>query len=548
MNMRKIYCTLALLAIAFFPLTAQKSLAGSYDSHYNRFVFKDSRYSGNIIGYNLFLVYNHRTKEKALMDKTGRIKVPFGDYQQFINIGEGMFSFYKQPAASKPVEYGVIDTSGTVILKDKYTQIQSPKRNHLVCMEDKTYYLYNYKTKDFSKPLKYASVTTLNMEPYWMVVDSGKAGLIDSTGRLVLPCKYSLLQEAGAGNFRVYVGANYGLMDKNFKELIPPKYTQVYGFVNGYAQVQANGLWGAVDSTGKEVVAPKYSQAVNFQAHGFGTYYHTSGNAMGGYGLIDRSFKELTPPKYAMIYTQYPKEQGFMTYMYINNRYLYGILDTTGTEILAPIFESLSAWEGGYMLRQQGRIGYYNLQNKGFIPPMYSNLQKYGTDLFLVMNATSNYGLYNTKGEEVLPCEYAQIQLFLRDQYSTPHPNLVKVLQDSFMFFNTKTKQMLPQKYSNIAFMQPNCYLAETAQGKGCINWEAETILPCKYTTVHIYSKYITAVKNNLYGVWDIAGKEILPCKYDKVALPELSQGKIIVTEKDKTQEYNPETKTFKPQ
>jgi len=52
--MRKIYCTLALLAIALFPLTAQKSLAGSYDSHYNRFVFKDSRYSGNIIGYNLF--------------------------------------------------------------------------------------------------------------------------------------------------------------------------------------------------------------------------------------------------------------------------------------------------------------------------------------------------------------------------------------------------------------------------------------------------------------------------------------------------------------
>ena len=63
--------------------------------------------------------------------------------------------------------------------------------------------------------------------------------------------------------FRSCVELDYkwGVIDKSGKEVIPCKYDFIYDFCEGLAKVRLDGKYGYIDKSGKEVIPCKYDGA-----------------------------------------------------------------------------------------------------------------------------------------------------------------------------------------------------------------------------------------------------------------------------------------------
>ena len=86
---------------------------------------------------------------------------------------------------------------------------------------------------------------------------SGPYGLISSTGRIILPTEYSVLETAGGRYLRYKVGDFYGIMDYQGNVIIPT--TKGYTSIGNYMSSQnsftytTNGYKGEVDSNCREL-------------------------------------------------------------------------------------------------------------------------------------------------------------------------------------------------------------------------------------------------------------------------------------------------------
>lgn len=107
--------------------------------------------------------------------------------------------------------------------------------------------------------------------------NDGKVGFVDSTGRVVIPVKYtyiglffgSVAPFSTSDNIREWgldhTKGNplFGFMNKQGKQVIAQKYDNVepYPINERYYIVSRKGLFGTVDNkTGKEVISPKFTK------------------------------------------------------------------------------------------------------------------------------------------------------------------------------------------------------------------------------------------------------------------------------------------------
>lgn len=98
-----------------------------------------------------------------------------------------------------------------------------------------------------------------------------KYGLIDRTGKVVIPPVYSTVVKDGNHDFvRVNQGVKFGLkqyypgkwgvVNLNNKIIVPIKYTTIHPFVNGLAPAKYRSRWGVIDLAGNTVVPFKYAE------------------------------------------------------------------------------------------------------------------------------------------------------------------------------------------------------------------------------------------------------------------------------------------------
>lgn len=101
----------------------------------------------------------------------------------------------------------------------------------------------------------------MNRTGYEIFYENGKAGLKDSDGAVVLPCKYDkILDYDDDGYIRVLIGDVYGTLDLDCKEVISHSLglTHLGVFHKGTARARKDGNWGLVDEKGNSVGGFKY--------------------------------------------------------------------------------------------------------------------------------------------------------------------------------------------------------------------------------------------------------------------------------------------------
>lgn len=284
---------------------------------------------GNITGY---------------IDKTGKF-VKQCDYA-IMHESEG-FAVVKR-IGSEYKGYGIIDKNGNFLLPMKYDYIGGFSEGLSLVrpdfFEDRVYYI----DKTGKKVLEIEGNSGDFKEGLAYIIKNGKYGVIDKTGKVVIPIIYDYVKDFNDGLAYVWKDDKIGYIDKNGNEVVPIKYDYIGGFIEGLAVARIGKKYGYVDKSGKEVIPIIYDSASDFSE---GLAAVVVEDQM---RFIDKTGKIVIPVIYDYAFDF---KEGLAV---VSKDGKYGYIDKTGREIVPLIFNDAYPSSDGMMRvrDENGRYGY----------------------------------------------------------------------------------------------------------------------------------------------------------------------------------------------
>lgn len=203
------------------------------------------------------------------------------------------------------------------------------------------------------------------------VKSNGYYGFIDKTGKIVIPCIYSLAFNFKNGLARVAVydstaginkfgfindngdvkvpyqfnnaddfsdglalisnGKQYGYIDKEGKFVINPQFDYATSFEENYAVIKQGELFGYIDKEGKIIINPQYKSADKFYDE-IAAVKGTDGK----FGFINKDGQYLINPQFDYVSRFYNK----VAFLTMANK--QGLIDRKGKIIVNPQFDAMN--------------------------------------------------------------------------------------------------------------------------------------------------------------------------------------------------------------
>ncbi len=313
-----------------------------------------------------------------------------------------------------------------------------------------------------------------------------KKGFMNTSGEIVVPCKYEDVKPFSESLAGVCKGGKWGYIDKLGKEIVPCKYDGAASFSEGLACVRKNGKRGYIDKLGKEVVSCKYD--VIFYGHicldsSFSVFSSSFSEGLAcvmkedngrKFGFIDKSGKEVISCNYDWAY---PFSES-VAWVLNSGGELFGLIDKSGNEILPYQYKYVTTFSEGLAGVSKGdKWGYIDKSGKEVIPCIYETVSwekrfnSFSEGLACVKKE-GKYGYIDKSGNVIIPCKYEDAHSF--------HDGLAGVCKG----------------------------------GKwGFIDQSGKVIIPFLFTVVSDFSEGLAIVKKDglMFGVIDKKGK----CTYD---------------------------------
>lgn len=261
---------------------------------------------------------------------------------------------------------------------------------------------------------------------YIRVVRDLKWGLLDKNADEILNCKWDYLGELAEGFRLIRSGSLTGFANAEGKQVITPQFVQAENFSQGLAAVKNDeGKWGYINTEGTLIIPYMYEDADSF----------SEGRALikleGLYGYIDSGNNLVIPAAYSEAYSFSGERACVRTdglYGYINlagelvipaqfelafdfaegaaviKKELYGLIDSNGTQLIAPGWEQLSSSVEGGLLKAQknGKWGFINTNGQPQTEFIYADLGSFSEGLCPIMLDTG-CGYINSDFSLALP-------------------------------------------------------------------------------------------------------------------------------------------------
>lgn len=172
---------------------------------------------------------------------------------------------------------------------------------------------------------------------------------------------------------------------------------------------------------------------------------------------------------------------------------------------------------GWMVVEKNNRWGIIDDEGRALLPCEYGCIcfQEH-SDLILV-EKDSFAGFFDRQLHWVIPPKYQGSYLCERQTYDFFHYGMLEVADSDFRdgVVDTLGNEILPCRYGVVEIAGPDLFLIDN---RGAINRNGDTIIPFIYKeigTAWPNVDYLIARKDNLWGVLDKKGREILPFQYE---------------------------------
>jgi hypothetical protein len=397
--------------------------------------------------------------------------------------------------------------------------------------------------------------------PYSTFEESGKVGLKNQQGEILIPPQYEALGWSDGELIAVESVIGYklnglwGLISLQNNRITPPTYfTLSRGNHDLIIATKRNHLTfrftsGCINSSGKEIIPFDYTsiKIIDLRAVVF-----TLDNQQYRYGLIDLSNKILIPTQFRSI-----TPIGSLRFAVENFDRKIALFNDSGKPITSFNIDSISRFQNNHaVIFQNGIQGLINRDGIIVESPKYQEIVFRGNEIaarlpneWRILDASNN--LYQTIYADSL------IQVH-RDLFKTVKGSVHQLVNKSF-------EPVIPQPYKLIDYYRGNRALVKGHNQFGVIDSNGKEILSCEFDIIRILDNHILCMqsrngklkwmlydwngvrksekdysailpnhhglfpvmKNNFWGAIDYNGKELIACVYD--TLMDISQRQLAV-------------------
>lgn len=323
----------------------------------------------------------------------------------------------------------------------------------------------------------------------------------------------------------------WGIIDGSNSVVVPFVYDEINYIEDGYCVAKQNNFFGIINKSGDEIIPCMYDKKsflVSWIKHGrFDKDNNTLVSRSGLLGFINDKGSEVYPCKYEKLKFV---EIGWIetSFLYVKENGLLGLIDTSkGKEIIPCKHRNLVYLRNNLIIAvtKDHLSGIYNNKGDIVVPFVYEDIgrffkvkindhqYKYG-----VCPVTKNgkIGFVNTEGTLIIPCQFDKIEedcglIILRKD------GLSGIIRPDGNF-------IVPCIYEQIVF-NSGLWLVKRDRFFGLLNYDGDVVLPCQYDNICMFNDdnhnplYLVS-KDNLQGVISWEGKEVIPCLYDIIEKP----------------------------
>lgn len=271
------------------------------------------------------------------IDERGKVVIPF-HFEKAMHFINGM------AVVSKDGQSGIIGPKGELVVPFQYDWVEGFMELPLSRVRKDGHMGFIDRFGEVLLAVEHDHVGTLN-DSLVLVIDKGKCGYVNANGVWVIPQRFEAnaltvnLGDFHNGLARVLIGGKLGLVDRKGNRVLPPQFADIGLFQSGLVPVKKKNKWGYARRSSALATELKYDQAWELR---------------GGFGRVEQAG-------------------------------LFGLVDSTGTEVIAPRYIALSDLEQGVLIAtgEQG-TGVVNTRGKVLVPLEYDNVSVIGKGLLKV--------------------------------------------------------------------------------------------------------------------------------------------------------------------
>jgi hypothetical protein len=317
--------------------------------------------------------------------------------------------------------------------------------------------------------------------------------------------------------------SGWGYLDLRHEWAIAPMFETAYAFEQGLAVVKQNGLWGVINPKGEWVIPAQYEylQRCTFDAGyfaGFGSSYQ--------YGLLNAQNEVIVP---FVSSSPIDKKGDWVRYQDEVNDYVLHNLKTNQQLVFQD--DEPYLFEGKLALcRNLSNNAYHFINEKGArafdIPFSFDDAEAFqmGTAIlwkYDELSGLTQYYVIDTKGKLLFEKTLLSLSRWTKNIFYGCDADY------TYSFFNEKGEIISPETFGNITILSPEKALLERMENEQVVYYLFDSKrkklkkLPYHHAEGREGSAFLKVGKRfskhgdtMLYGVIDLAGKQILYCLY----------------------------------
>jgi len=279
--------------------------------------------------------------------------------------------------------------------------------------------------------------------------DSGKWGILDATGKVVLNYRYDWIAEPGLKATAFVENKLWGLLDDAFKVVVPATHEMIHSDLDA-VRFLSKGRWGVMDFTGRVLVPAKYDAILPF-ANGSARFLDG-----GKWGLLSAAGKILVPASHLAICAPKMKTYQFATAGKCTVRWGKDASDPL-TKI-GGVSTRLTGSRGSDCECENGTFGLMNAEGKTLLPAKYQMIHLQSSMLIsetIKANSVSAVAVAMPPG-----------QVWVRLNQGGKCPRLVECTGGKWGLSDLTGRVVIPVEH---AYVEPQIdYLVRVAKGTSC--------------------------------------------------------------------------------
>ncbi|MFZ8832903.1 MAG: WG repeat-containing protein, partial [Candidatus Caldipriscus sp.] len=405
-----------------------------------------------------------------------------------------------------------------LIRRDNFREVVKPKYNNIEP-------LAKFGSLSFSFYFGVGCVEQKS-ESFFKVYIGNKVGLIDTTGKEVVPVKYEdvkvVLGEKTLVKFKEK--EKWGIMDLSANVILPAKYDWVcYNEGKVIFAVLDNKPY-AFDASGKEIQyefeseKEEQSESYEFQYEVMSEEGDEYSEDYGDFSIVSRAGKKGVVSKDGKV---------IIPIAYDEIRY---------DERNEIFFIAKKEYKDKWRLEYKYKWGLANKKGKIFVPMKYDYLTTFCKGL-IVVKSNDKFGLMDKTGKIIVYPKYDMLGLV--EESNDERYRIIRISEGQGSFYNAffaENRSLSVWSDYQIKYVEEYCrdlFLVGNNDKFGLIDEKGTEVLRTEFDEVAPYEDLILARKGDKWGIFDLKGKTILEIKYDWISFEDLKEGRDLVRVKE---------------